>query len=82
MIRQRKSALYLFEEGQMNEEQERLAAALPGISSEVLQRVGDIPGGACGRCSAFSDGWCEERQMRVGVGDPGCVLFDARRLAA
>ncbi len=82
MIRQRKSALYLFEEGRMNEEQEHLAAALPGISPEVLQRVGDVPGGACGRCSAFSEGWCEERQMLVGVGDPGCVMFDARRLAA
>jgi hypothetical protein len=66
----------------MNAEQERLAAALPGITPEVLQRVADVPGGACGRCSAFQGGWCQERQMQVGAADPGCVLFDAQALAA
>lgn len=82
LIRERKSALYLFQEGTMNAEQERLAAALPGITPEVLQRVADVPGGACGRCSAFQGGWCQERQMQVGAADPGCVLFDAQALAA
>ena len=82
LIRSRKSALYLFQEGTMNAQQERMAAALPGIAPEVLLRVADVPGGACGRCSAFQDGMCQERQMLVGATDPGCVLFDAQALAA
>lgn len=47
--------------------------------AELLDRV--VPGtrsavdGTCGACSAYCEGMCSERGMRVGERDPGCVFW-------
>ena len=77
LIRNRKSALYLHEDT-MNPDQERLAALLPGVERDLLRKIADTTEGTCGRCTAFQDGQCLERDYRVGANDPGCVLYVAR----
>ena len=78
LIRNRKSALYLHEDT-MNPDQERLAALLPGVDRDLLRQVADTTEGTCGRCTAFKDGQCLERDYRVGANDPGCVLYVGRQ---
>lgn len=78
LIRSRKSALYLHEDT-MNPDQERLAALLPGVERDLLRKIADTTEGTCGRCTAFQEGQCLERDYRVGVNDPGCVLYVGRQ---
>jgi hypothetical protein len=51
---------------------------MPGLPSGVVQMIDATSPGSCGRCSAFKDGFCEERGLNVGAADAGCPLFEAR----
>lgn len=56
----------------------RMEKAMPGIPREILAVVASVPDGTCGRCDAFEDGLCTERQLKVQARDVGCPLFVAR----
>lgn len=51
---------------------------MPGLPQDVLSMMDTLPAGVCGRCSAFKDGRCQDRDFLVGAADPGCALFSAR----
>jgi hypothetical protein len=55
-------------------EVQAIADQMPGLPESVLQML-EAPAGACGRCSAFDNGTCNERGFLVGAKDPGCQLF-------
>jgi hypothetical protein len=38
-------------------------------------RAMNAPDGSCGRCDAYQDGLCVERNLAVGPADPGCLAF-------
>lgn len=38
-------------------------------------RAMNVPEGSCGRCDAYQEGLCVERNMAVGPADPGCLAF-------
>jgi hypothetical protein len=57
---------------------ERVEKAMPGLPVSVIGMLEQAPIGSCGRCSAFQNGHCTDRNLTVGFKDPGCVLFDAR----
>ncbi|MFT8945965.1 MAG: phage terminase large subunit family protein [Acetobacter aceti] len=58
---------------------ERIEQRLPGLPAAVVRMMADAPEGSCGRCSAFKDGQCIERDFTVRAIDPGCDFFDPRR---
>lgn len=60
--------------------QESVKKAMPGLPSNVINMMQDLPQGEiCGRCISFNKekGMCEERSLQVGVSDAGCILFMA-----
>lgn len=69
LIRMRKSALWLEARGKLDGEERQ----------DQLQPVRDIlvapAPGTCGACKAFRDGLCTERDLEVGLNDPGCPLW-------
>lgn len=50
---------------------------MPGLPPAVVEMF-NAPEGACGACSAFKDGLCQERGCYVGPSDPGCDLYVGR----
>lgn len=50
---------------------------MPGLPPAVVEMF-NAPEGACGACSAFKDGLCQERGCHVGPSDPGCDLYVGR----
>lgn len=64
IIRNRRSALWL-------EEDDTPPDPLAGLRANLARP--EL--GACGTCTAYQAGWCAERAVRVGEGDPGCVLW-------
>ena len=38
-------------------------------------RAMNAPDGSCGRCDAYQEGLCVERNLAVGATDPGCLAF-------
>lgn len=49
---------------------------MPGLPTAVTAMIVDLPPGqVCGRCSAFRDGRCEDRDVLVAPADQGCVLW-------
>lgn len=50
---------------------------MPGLPTQVVKMFDSPlpPGQVCGRCAAFKDGRCSDREMSVQPADPGCVLF-------
>ena len=73
------TATFIIPEGQTS--QAELAAKaverdMPGLPTAVVQMFDALPPGqVCGRCSSFTDGFCQDRDMKVQPADPGCVLF-------
>lgn len=56
----------------------RVAEAMPGLPPAVVNMIEELPPGqVCGRCSAFQEGRCTVRGLRVAAKDPGCDLFGA-----
>lgn len=53
------------------------ARGMPGLPQAVTKLFEDPlpPGQVCGRCSAFKDGYCKEREVVVQPRDVGCVLY-------
>jgi len=79
IIRSRKSAMFI-DPAPEESRREQLQEALPGLDPTIMQRMtSPLPEGVCGRCTAFSDGRCREREMLVGERDSGCVYFVANR---
>lgn len=76
------TATFLIPEGPTS--QAELAAKaverdMPGLPTAVVKMFDTLPPGeVCGRCSAFKEGHCADRDMMVGASDPGCALFVAR----
>lgn len=55
------------------------ALDMPGLPTRVAAMIEELPAGnVCGRCSAFKDGRCQDRDMLVQARDQGCVLFVPR----
>lgn len=54
-----------------------VAEAMPGLPSGVLNLF-ESPEGTCGRCSAFVDGRCTERNFLTAPTAPGCDLYIQR----
>lgn len=52
---------------------ERNMHGLPNKVTAMFQSL--PPGQVCGRCSAFKDGRCSDRDVSVQPADPGCVLW-------
>ncbi len=50
---------------------------MPGLPPAVVEMF-NAPEGACGSCSAFDAGLCQERGCHVGPSDPGCELYVGR----
>lgn len=49
---------------------------MPGLPTKVVEMFETLPPGQiCGRCTAFKDGHCQDRDMLVNARDAGCVLF-------
>ena len=57
---------------------EKVQRKMPGLPRHVLAMIEEPGQGTCGRCSAFEAGKCVARNLNVGAGDIGCVLYDAR----
>ncbi len=57
----------------------KVEAAMPGLPAHVVGMLDQVPSGSCGACSAFRNGRCIERDLNVGLRDPGCILFDPVR---
>ena len=53
----------------------KLEKAMPGLPASVVAMIESPPSGTCGACSAFANGECTERGLRVLARDPGCVLY-------
>lgn len=58
------------------------AREMPGLPTSVTKMFSDPlpPGQVCGRCSAYKDGHCLERDVMVHAADIGCVLWLGRAL--
>lgn len=71
------SQFILPQEDPVSEKQKNIEESMPGLPTEVIAMVDDLPAGVCGRCSAYDaeDGSCMERGFFVGAKDPGCMLF-------
>ncbi|WP_431860183.1 phage terminase large subunit family protein [Azospirillum sp.] len=53
--------------------------AMPGIPTSVVKLIdAALPDGVCGRCSAFKEGMCTERDLRVRERDPSCIVYVPR----
>ena len=49
---------------------------MPGLPTSVVSMFETLPPGqVCGRCTAFKEGRCMDRDMLVQAKDAGCVLF-------
>lgn len=64
------------EDDAMSDQRETVEKAMPGLPSGVLDAL-DVAGAGqiCGRCSAFEDGRCTERNYFVKPMDQACLLF-------
>lgn len=64
--------------GDVDEKQEAVKAALPGLPQHVVNMVQSVRPGTCGACAAFDQetGACEARGFRVSPSDPACDFFE------
>lgn len=53
---------------------QKVKQAMPGLPDGVVAML-NLPDGVCGRCIAFEEGRCTERNFLVGERDPGCEMF-------
>ncbi len=72
-------ARFIFPEGTTTAAEMAAKAAerdMPGLPTAVVQMFDSLPPGqVCGRCAAFKDGFCKDREVQVLPADPGCVLW-------
>lgn len=54
-----------------------VAAAMPGLPQGVMNMI-TFPEGTCGRCIAFEEGRCTERNFLTAATAPGCDLYIQR----
>lgn len=77
------NATFLIPQGQTSAQEMAKKAVerdMPGLPSQVMKMFETpLPAGdVCGRCSAFKDGRCMERDVMVRPVDIGCALFVAK----
>lgn len=65
------------DEPKPSDKQAEIQEAMPGLPSNVVAMVDNLPSGVCGRCSSYDveAGRCKERNFTVKERDPACDIF-------